>query len=76
MSSTVLIYDFAMLVGREGEQRVVDELLQRARAGRSAVLVLRGEPGIGKSALLGYAQQQGGGMTVLRCADRAAGNLA
>ncbi|MBV8988856.1 MAG: AAA family ATPase [Solirubrobacterales bacterium] len=76
MSSTVLIYDFAMLVGREGEQRVVDELLQRARAGRSAVLVLRGEPGIGKSALLDYAQQQAGGMTVLRCADRAAGNLA
>jgi DNA-binding CsgD family transcriptional regulator len=57
-----------MLLGREAEQRAVDELLQTARSGRSAVLVLRGEPGIGKTALLGYAERTAAGMTVLRCA--------
>jgi DNA-binding CsgD family transcriptional regulator len=55
-----------VLLGREAEQRVVDELLQSARTGRSAILVLRGEPGIGKTALLGYAQSSAEGMTVLR----------
>jgi DNA-binding CsgD family transcriptional regulator len=57
-----------MLLGREAEQRAVDELLQKARSGRSGVLVLRGEPGIGKTALLGYAERSAGNMTVLRCA--------
>ena len=57
-----------MLLGREAEQRVVDELLQTARGGRSAVLVLRGEPGIGKTTLLDYAERSAGDMTVLRCA--------
>lgn len=57
-----------MLLGREAEQRVVDELLRTARGGRSAVLVVRGEPGIGKTALLGYAERSAGDMTVLRCA--------
>jgi DNA-binding CsgD family transcriptional regulator len=55
-----------MLLGREAEQRVVDELLQSARSGRSAVLVLRGDPGIGKTALLRYALSRAAGMTVLR----------
>src|SRR5262245_15780716 len=56
-----------MLVGREAEQRELDSLLASAREERSAVLVLRGEPGIGKSALLEYAEEQAGGMKVLRC---------
>jgi len=55
-----------MLLGRDAEQRVVDELLQSARTGSSAVLVLRGEPGIGKTALLEYAQSRAAGMTLLR----------
>jgi DNA-binding CsgD family transcriptional regulator len=54
-----------MLLGRETEQRIVDGLLQTARAGRSAVLVLRGEPGIGKTTLLSYAQSSAAGMKVL-----------
>jgi DNA-binding CsgD family transcriptional regulator len=57
-----------MLLGREAEQRVVDELLQTARGGRSAVLVFRGEAGIGKTTLLDYAERSAGDMTVLRCA--------
>jgi DNA-binding CsgD family transcriptional regulator len=56
-----------MLVGREAEQRELDSLLESARKERSAVLVLRGAPGIGKTALLDYAQEQAADMRVLRC---------
>lgn len=40
------------LVGRRHEQTTLRGLLDRARQGHSAVLVLRGEAGIGKTALL------------------------
>ncbi|MBB5957500.1 DNA-binding CsgD family transcriptional regulator [Saccharothrix tamanrassetensis] len=43
-----------MLHGRSSELAVVDRLLADARAGRSGVLVVRGEAGIGKSALLDH----------------------
>jgi DNA-binding CsgD family transcriptional regulator len=46
-----------MLCGRRQQCRVLDELLAEVRAGRSRVLVVRGEPGIGKTALLGYAAE-------------------
>ncbi|MGK4581847.1 LuxR C-terminal-related transcriptional regulator [Kitasatospora sp. HPMI-4] len=46
-----------MLFGRAEEQAAVDRLLDGARTGRSGTLVLRGEPGIGKSALLDYAER-------------------
>ncbi len=39
-------------LGRRAELEAVEQLLAGARAGRSAVLVVRGEAGIGKSALL------------------------
>ncbi len=44
-----------MLIGRDAEQRAIDELVAGARAGRSGVLVLTGEAGIGKTMLLEYA---------------------
>jgi AAA ATPase domain len=44
-----------MLLGRRQQRRLLDGLLADVRAGRSRVLVVRGEPGIGKTALLGYA---------------------
>src|SRR5262249_58368565 len=56
-----------LLVGRDAEQRALDALLAGARDERSAVLVVRGEPGIGKSALLGYAAEHAEGMRLLRC---------
>ena len=40
------------LVGRQREQQALAQLLDSARRGHSGVLVLRGEPGIGKTALL------------------------
>ncbi|HEX5924346.1 MAG TPA: ATP-binding protein, partial [Baekduia sp.] len=56
-----------MLVGRESERSALDALLQSARGERSAALVLRGELGIGKTALLEYAADRARDMTVLRC---------
>jgi DNA-binding CsgD family transcriptional regulator len=56
-----------MLVGRESERSALDALLQSARSECSAALVLRGEPGIGKTALLEYAADSASDMTVLRC---------
>jgi DNA-binding CsgD family transcriptional regulator len=55
-----------MLVGREAEQRRIDQLLQQAAAGNSGVLVLRGDPGIGKTSLIDYAASRAGPMRVLR----------
>ena len=42
----------AGLIGREREARQLAELVDGFRAGQSRTLVLRGEPGIGKTALL------------------------
>ncbi|MEV4569523.1 AAA family ATPase [Nonomuraea sp. NPDC049419] len=47
-----------MLYGRASEQAAIRELIDAARAGRSGGLVLRGEPGIGKSALLAWARRE------------------
>lgn len=44
-----------MLRGGSAECRAIDRLLAGAREGRGGALVLRGEAGIGKSALLAYA---------------------
>jgi DNA-binding CsgD family transcriptional regulator len=46
------------LQGRSGEHAVLDRLLADARRGRSAVLVIRGEAGLGKTALLRHAAAQ------------------
>jgi DNA-binding CsgD family transcriptional regulator/tetratricopeptide (TPR) repeat protein len=54
-----------VLLGREIECRAIDGLLDEARASRSGCLVLRGDPGIGKSALLQYATERADAMRVL-----------
>ncbi|MFI0353106.1 AAA family ATPase [Actinomadura sp. 9N407] len=56
-----------MIFGRDSEREAIAALLTDARGGRGQVLVLQGEPGIGKSALLDDAVARATDMTVLRC---------
>src|ERR1700732_4439399 len=44
--------------GRARERQAIDGLLDRVRGGESAVLVIRGEAGIGKTALMRYWARQ------------------
>src|SRR5690348_5816761 len=53
-----------MLRGRAAECERLDQLLAQARESRSAVLVLRGEAGVGKTALLRYAAEHATGFRV------------
>jgi DNA-binding CsgD family transcriptional regulator len=55
-----------MLFGRQAEIALVDDLLQAAREGTSSALVVRGDPGIGKTALLEYAAERADGFLVIR----------
>ena len=43
------------LVGRQRDRKVLERVLQAARDGEGGVLVVYGEPGVGKTALLEYA---------------------
>jgi DNA-binding CsgD family transcriptional regulator len=54
------------LFGREAEQARILRLLEQAHRSRSGVLVLRGEAGVGKSALLEFAMSSATGMRLLR----------
>ncbi|WP_426560921.1 ATP-binding protein [Angustibacter sp. McL0619] len=55
-----------MLVGRERERRVIQALVAAARVGESGALVLVGEAGIGKTALLEDAARSATGLRLLR----------
>jgi DNA-binding CsgD family transcriptional regulator len=57
-----------VLRGRNNECGALDRLLTNVRAGQSQVLVVRGEPGVGKSALLEYVVQNTSGCRVARAA--------
>src|SRR3954463_1745409 len=58
--------EIPMLRGRRAQRAVLTGLLDEARAGRSGVLVLRGEAGIGKTALLKHAIESASDVTLLR----------
>src|SRR5436305_7941511 len=57
-----------MLRGRSGERDVLDRQLQLVRGGESSVLVVRGEAGVGKSALLEYVAERASGCRLVRVA--------
>jgi DNA-binding CsgD family transcriptional regulator/tetratricopeptide (TPR) repeat protein len=56
------------LVGRKRERAVLERLLENARDGRHAVLVVHGDPGVGKTALLEYAVEAAQGFRIVRTA--------
>jgi DNA-binding CsgD family transcriptional regulator len=56
------------LLGRAEECALLDDLLDDIRRGTSRSLVLRGEPGIGKTALLEYLVDAASDLTVVRAA--------
>ena len=55
-----------MLRGRRNESATLDRLLEAVRVGESRVLVLRGEPGIGKSELVQYVAERASECRVVR----------
>ena len=57
-----------MLLDRLPERAALSQLLDAARAGRSGVLVIHGEPGIGKTALLEYVIESAAGLRIARVA--------
>ena len=58
----------AQLTGRSSELSVLDRLIDAVRAGQSQVLVVSGEPGVGKTALLDYLAGRASGCRVERAA--------
>jgi DNA-binding CsgD family transcriptional regulator len=56
------------LLGRQRECAALDQVVASVRAGPSRALVLRGEAGVGKSALLEHLEASASGCTVARAA--------
>src|SRR3984885_2397486 len=54
------------LTDRRGECGVLDQLVETVLSGESRVLLVRGEPGVGKSALLDYLAGRAAGCRVVR----------
>src|SRR4051812_37338866 len=57
-----------VLLGRARERQAFDRLLENVRGGQSAVLVVRGEAGVGKTALLHHCARQASGFRVAQIA--------
>lgn len=57
-----------MLIGRKSERTAVASLLDGARRGQGGSLLVAGDPGIGKTALLDDAVERARGLTILRAA--------
>src|ERR1700722_15776578 len=56
----------AVLVGRGRERATIDRILSEVRDGASRSMVVRGDPGIGKSALVDYMVAAAAGFRVIR----------
>ncbi|MEV4395300.1 AAA family ATPase [Nonomuraea sp. NPDC049607] len=58
----------SLLLGRQAECAAINALLERARDGHGSVLVLRGETGVGKTALLEYGAGRAAAFRLARVA--------
>src|ERR1700682_1801044 len=58
----------AELRGRRSECQVLDRLIEAVRAGESRALVVRGDPGVGKTAVMDYVADHASGCLVARAA--------
>ena len=56
------------LLGRSGETTTLDRLLEAVRAGESRALAIRGDAGVGKTALLEFVAEHAMGCRVARAA--------
>src|SRR5437660_11488440 len=76
MVPSLVVYPCGRMVGhrppefrsRTSECEALDRLLENVRGGQSAVLVIRGEAGVGKTALLRYAARRASGFRVAHIA--------
>src|SRR6476619_37677 len=66
MAGATSVPDVPTLRGRSEERSLLHGLLTGARDGHGGVLVLRGEAGFGKTALLEHAIESASDLTVLR----------
>src|SRR5258706_16483865 len=64
----VVAADAGRLLGRRRELAVLERLLDTARGGHGAIIVVHGGPGVGKTALLEVAIEIGEGFRVVRTA--------
>src|SRR5690242_9782768 len=67
-ASTTVLSSGSQLLGRERERDVLERLLGAVRGGHGGVLVVRGDAGVGKTALLEYAVEAGRGFRIARTA--------
>ncbi len=65
-AAAALALAHTLLLDRELERGQIDRVLEAARRGRSAALVLHSEPGTGKTTLLDYAVESGGDFEIVR----------
>ena len=54
------------LIGRQGEGRLLEDLIDAVRGGQGRALVVRGDPGVGKTALVDHAVGLAAGFEVTR----------
>src|SRR4051794_31853470 len=64
----MIVAETPVLLGRRSECETLDRLVANVRAGQSAGLAVRGEAGVGKSALLAYLIERASGCRIARAA--------
>jgi len=62
----IVLHGYMQLYGRDAELAALGDILDQARRGGSGALVVRGDPGIGKTALLVEATRRAAGFATIR----------